>query len=174
MEYSYLEHHGIKGQKWGVRRKLRSAAQSAKRQVVRMINRNGEIVRATRVERAQASVDRKKAKLIKKQGRQELKAMKKNHSSQSQSEKSADSLRANSKQSIDSVSNEELQAIVRRLTLENSYNDQKAKQLGKSSTQKALDMLDTVTKIGKAVDSAYMTYDKLNQRFGSSKSAKRK
>ena len=35
-------------------------------------------------------------------------------------------------------------------------------------------MLDTVTKIGKAVDSAYMTYDKLNQRFGSSKSAKRK
>lgn len=116
MEYypACLCHHGVKGMKWGVRRKLRSKARVLKRRLSSglPINRNAKKIKVTKTK-----------------------------ASSSESLVSEDYKKGHSKKPINQMSNAELQAMVNRLTIENNYASQRKMQQGKSATEKALDYL---------------------------------
>ena len=150
VNWSYgFEHHGVKGQKWGVRRKLKRAGTA-------IINRGGKLVKAVRTRTKTAQ-----------QRRREAREAKKKKSNEPVSLVSKDHAAGHSKKPVERMTNAELQAMVTRLTLENNYRTQKNMQeaaaKGKSNVDKALETLDKLNKGITTVNNTFASFDKLSK-----------
>ena len=152
VNWSYgFEHHGIKGQKWGVRRKLKKAGTV-------IINRGGKLVKAVRTRTKTA-----------KERRREAREAKKKKAIERTSLVSKDYEAGHSKKPIEQMTNAELQAMVTRLTLENNYRTQKNIQevaaKGKSNVDKALETLDKLNKGLTSVNNTFASVEKAGATF---------
>nr|DAE25267.1 MAG TPA: hypothetical protein [Siphoviridae sp. ctWWc42] len=138
MEYypACLCHHGVKGMKWGVRRKLKNKVRLVKRKLTsKTINRNAKKTKSTKkVSTAQSLVseDHKKGHLSK---------------------------------PVNQMTNAELKAMVDRLTLENSYNEQRNKQRGKDATDRAIETLTKLSNAANVLDNLYTKGSKYYKQY---------
>lgn len=148
MEYypACLCHHGVKGMKWGVRRKLRSKARVLKRRLSSgfPINRNAKKIKVTKTK-----------------------------SSSSESLVSEDYKKGHSKKPVNQLSNDELKAIVDRLTIENNYNEQLRKQKGKDASIRAIESLEKInrglTVVSNVANNVDNIYSKASKYYDKSK-----
>lgn len=129
MEYypACLCHHGVKGMKWGIRRRLKNKVRIAKRKFSSKITINRNAKKTTNSKKVQPT----------------------------QSLVSEDYKKGHSHKPVNQMTNAELKAMVERLTLENQYNEQRNRQLGKNATGKAIENLVKLSNTVNALDKLY-------------------
>lgn len=122
--------------KWGVRRKLKNKVRLVKRKLTsKTINRNA-----------------KKTKSTKKV-------------STAQSLVSEDHKKGHLSKPVNQMTNAELKAMVDRLTLENSYNEQRNKQRGKDATDRAIETLTKLSNAANVLDNLYTKGSKYYKQY---------
>lgn len=144
---NYLEHHGIKGQKWGVEH---GPPYPLKTGVSARIKRAAKSVKNRVESNRQQKAERKAAK-------QEAKEEKRRQKNPTLQDK------------IDAMSNEELDAAASRLKKENAYLDELGKRQarkGESYLKKSADLLNDLKAAGDAVSGLIQTGKKLGKALG--------
>lgn len=122
--------------KWGIRRKLKNKVRLVKRKLTsKTINRNAKKTKST-----------KKA-------------------STAQSLVSEDHKKGHSSKPVNQMTNAELKAMVDRLTLENSYNEQRNKQRGKDATDRAIETLTKLSNAANVLDNLYTKGSKYYKQY---------
>lgn len=149
----YLMHHGIKNQKWGVRRGPPYPLESGIRTKIKKVTKAAK----DRVKENQAKRAAKTA--AKKQAVSEAKERKKN----SEAEK-----KETIQDKINKMSDEELKARTNRLKLENDYRNELSKSVvkGKNFIEKSSDVLTTLKTGADALDGFAKSGKKLLQTLG--------
>lgn len=145
----YLEHHGVKGQRWGVRRyqnKDGSLTAAGKRHIQNAVNATADMVK-----RHIPSPEKREAAAKARQARKEQKAAEKR-------QKELDSYKTDPRKrlkNMDKLTNAELKALKERLELENKVSDLTREQLEKPKkmadmvlgyAQTGIDIADKVVK----------------------------
>ena len=196
----YLEHHGIKGQRWGVRKKRETSGrrrsgtskQSAsdiiksiktKQNARKIAKFKAEEARAK--ERLKVTTAKNKAKVAK----ANLKAAKKNKATTINSEELKKMTVDEQKQAIlkqrsgkalyknaDLFTTDELAAAIRRLQLENTLRDidPKQKSKGEQYLDKAKKLNDTMNTVTNTIESGAKLYQTINKYLGSDTSDEKK
>lgn len=193
----YLEHHGIKGQRWGVRkkrdtsgRKRFSGSASATIQSLRN-KRNAQKIARFKAKEAKAKEQLKvtTAKNKAKAAEANLKAAKKNKATTVNSEELKKMTVDEQKQAIlkqrsgkaiyknaDLFTTDELAAATRRLQLEKTLRDidPKQKSKGEQYLDKAKKINDTMTTVTNTIESGAKLYKTVSKYLGSDTSDKKK
>lgn len=127
---AYLEHHGIKGQRWGIRRDPEQlghlSAKKLERTKLKAIKEAGkiEIKRSKKALKNEAKVEKARKKIEEK-----LEENRKKYSNEKSSEKTI----VNEKIDVKKLSDDELQSKIKRLQLEKQYSDLMPKKIKKQS-----------------------------------------
>lgn len=193
----YLEHHGIKGQRWGVRkkrdtsgRKRFSGSASATIQSLRN-KRNAQKIARFKAKEAKAKEQLKvtTAKNKAKAAEANLKAAKKNKATTVNSEELKKMTVDEQKQAIlkqrsgkaiyknaDLFTTDELAAATRRLQLEKTLRDidPKQKSKGEQYLDKAKKINDTMTTVTNTIESGAKLYKTVSKYLGSDTSDEKK
>lgn len=184
----YLEHHGVKGQRWGVRKKRKSA--SAAIQSLRNKRDAQKIARfKTKESRAKEQLKVTTAKNKAKAAKANLKAAKKNKATTVNSEELQKMTVDEQKQAIlkqrsgkaiyknaDLFTTDELAAATRRLQLEKTLReiDPKQKSKGELFLEKTKSVNDSMKTVTNAIDTGVSMYNTINKYFGDGKTLEEK
>lgn len=196
----YLEHHGIKGQRWGVRKKRETSgrrrsgtSKPSASDIVKSIKtkQNARKIAKFKAEEARAkerlkvTTAKNKAKVAK----ANLKAAKKNKATTINSEELKKMTVDEQKQAIlkqrsgkalyknaDLFTTDELAAATRRLQLEKTLRDidPKQKSKGEQYLDKAKKLNDTMNTVTNTIESGAKLYQTLNKYLGSDTSDEKK
>lgn len=184
----YLEHYGIKGQRWGVRKRRFSA--SAAIQSLRN-KRNAQKIARFKAKEAKAKEQLKvtTAKNKAKAAEANLKAAKKNKATTVNSEELQKMTVDEQKQAIlkqrsgkalyknaDLFTTDELDAAVKRLKLEKALReiDPKQKSKGEQYLDKAKTLNDTMNTVTNTIESGAKLYQTINKYLGTETSDAKK
>lgn len=185
----YLEHHGIKGQRWGVRKKRFSGSKtnsvsSASAAIQSLRNkRDAKKIARFKAKEARAKEQLKitTAKNKAKAAKANLKAAKKNKATTVNSEELKKLTVDEQKQAIlkqrsgkaiyknaDLFTTDELAAAARRLQLEKTLReiDPKQKSKGEQYLEKAKKINDTMTTVTNTIESGAKLYQTINKYLG--------
>lgn len=178
----YLNHHGVKGQKWGVRKKrptsgrrVSSAAQSKNKSGSKIQQRVKARLSNRKVNKLQAREARAKAKLQKLNNEKKVNALEEQVSIE---EKKAKILKSRSGKELyknaDLFTTDELAAATRRLQLEKTLReiDPKTKTKAEQYLDKAKKLNDTMNTVTNTIESGAKMYQTINKYLGSSSPVK--
>lgn len=182
----YLEHYGIKGQRWGVRKRRASAAIRSLRN-----KRNAQKIARFKAKEAKAKEQLKvtTAKNKAKAAEANLKAAKKNKATTVNSEELQKMTVDEQKQAIlkqrsgkalyknaDLFTTDELAAATRRLQLEKTLReiDPKQKSKGEQYLDKAKTLNDTMNTVTNTIESGAKLYQTINKYLGTETSDEKK
>lgn len=200
----YLEHHGIKGQRWGVRKKRetsggkrfnksKTSTSSSASAAIRSLRdkRNAQKIAKFKAKEAKAKEQLKitTAKNKAKVAKANLKAAKKNKATTVNSEELKKMTVDEQKQAIlkqrsgkaiyknaDLFTTDELAAATRRLQLEKTLRDidPKQKSKGEQYLEKAKKINDTMTTVTNTIESGAKLYQTINKYLGTETSDAKK
>lgn len=200
----YLEHHGVKGQRWGVRKKREtSGRRHLSRSKINPSSSVSDTIRSLKNKRNAQRIARFKAKEAKakeqlkvttaknkaKEAKANLKAAKKNKATTLNSEELKKMTVDEQKQAIlkqrsgkalyknaDLFTTDELAAATRRLQLEKTLReiDPKQKSKGEQYLDKAKKLNDTMNTVTNTIESGAKLYQTLNKYLGSDTSDEKK
>lgn len=200
----YLEHHGVKGQRWGVRKKRKTSGgkrfsgsktnsvSSASAAIQSLRNkRNAQKIARFKAKEAKAKEQLKvtTAKNKAKAAEANLKAAKKNKATTVNSEELQKMTVDEQKQAIlkqrsgkalyknaDLFTTDELAAATRRLQLEKTLReiDPKQKSKGELFLEKTKSVNDSMKTVTNAIDTGVSMYNTINKYFGDGKTLEEK
>lgn len=178
----YLNHHGVKGQKWGVRKKrptsgrrVSSATKSKNQSGSKIQQRVKARLSNRKVTKLQAREARAKAKLQKLNNEKKVNALEEQVSIE---EKKAKILKSRSGKELyknaDLFTTDELAQAARRLQLEKTLReiDPKTKTKAEQYLDKAKKLNDTMNTVTNTIESSAKMYQTINKYLGSSSSIK--
>lgn len=178
----YLNHHGVKGQKWGVRKKRPTSGRRVS-SVAQYKNQSGSKIQQRvkarlsnrKVTKLQAREARAKAKLQKINNEKKVNALEEQVSIE---EKKAKILKSRSGKELyknaDLFTTDELAAVTRRLQLEKTLReiDPKTKTKAEQYLDKAKRLNDTMNTVTNTIESGAKMYQTINKYLGSSSPVK--
>lgn len=200
----YLEHHGVKGQRWGVRKKRKTSgtkrfnksktnASSSASAAIQSLRdkRNAQKIARFKAKEAKAKEQLKvtTAKNKAKVAEANLKAAKKNKATTANSEELQKMTVDEQKQAIlkqrsgkaiyknaDLFTTDELAAATRRLQLEKTLReiDPKQKSKGELFLEKTKSVNDSMKTVTNAIDTGVSMYNTINKYFGDGKTLEEK
>lgn len=178
----YLNHHGVKNMKWGVRKKrptsgrrVSSATKSKNQSGSKIQQRVKARLSNRKVTKLQAREARAKAKLQKLNNEKKVNALEEQVSIE---EKKAKILKSRSGKELyknaDLFTTDELAKAVRRLKLEKDLReiDPKTKTKAEQYLDKAKKLNDTMNTVTNTIESGAKMYQTINKYLGSSSSVK--
>lgn len=178
----YLNHHGVKNMKWGVRKKrptsgrrVSSATKSKNQSGSKIQQRVKARLSNRKVTKLQARESRAKAKLQKLNNEKKVNALEEQVSIE---EKKAKILKSRSGKELyknaDLFTTDELAKAVRRLKLEKDLReiDPKTKTKAEQYLDKAKKLNDTMNTVTNTIESGAKMYQTINKYLGSSSSVK--
>lgn len=174
----YLNHHGVKGQKWGVRKKRPTSGRRVS-STTRSKNQSGSKIQQRvkarlsnrKVTKLQAREAKAKAKLQKLNNEKKVNALEEQVSIE---EKKAKVLKSRSGKELyknaDLFTTDELAQATRRLQLEKTLReiDPKTKSKAEQYLDKAKKLNDTMNTVTNTIESGAKMYQTINKYLGSS------
>ncbi len=180
----YLNHHGVKGQKWGVRKKhptsgrrVSSSAQSKNQSGSKIQQRVKARLSNRKVTKLQAREAKAKSKLQKLNKEKQVNALEQQVSIE---EKKAKILKSRSGKELyknaDLFTTDELAAATRRLQLEKTLReiDPKTKSKAEQYLDKAKKLNDTMNTVTNTIESGAKMYQTINKYLGSTSGSSNK